>query len=110
AQSLAITNTYKIPCYAEVQPSATSLAKTIADKANGYDLVIMGTNGADNLFQFFYGSNAYNAILITNIPVLLIPESCPYTEIENIAYAYDYLSERKLPIQQLIPLISMLEA
>lgn len=109
-QSYQISITFKISCYAEVQPTSTSLAKTIADKATGYDLIIMGTNGADDLFQFLSGSHTYNAVLKTNVPAILIHSGCMYSEIKNIVYAFDYLRERKLPAQQLLPMISTLKA
>lgn len=109
-QSYEISITFKISCYAEVQPTSTSLAKTIADKANGYDLIIMGTNGADDLFQFLSGSHTYNAVLKTNVPAILIHSGCMYSEIKNIVYAFDYLRERTLPVQQLLPMISILKA
>lgn len=109
-QSYEISSTFKISCYAEVQPSSTSLAKTIADKATGYDLIIMGTNGADDLFQFLSGSHTYNAVLKTNVPAILVHSGCMYSEIKNIVYAFDYLRDRNLPVQQLIPIVSKLEA
>lgn len=109
-QSYEISSTFKISCYAEVQPTSTSLAKTIAEKATEYDLIIMGTNGADDLFQFLAGSHTYNAVLKTNVPAILIHNGCMYSEIKNIVYAFDYLRERKLPVKQLLPFISMLKA
>lgn len=109
-QSYQISITFKISCYAEVQPTSTSLTKTIADKATGYDLIIMGTNGADDLFHFLSGSHTYNAVLKTNVPAILIHSGCMYSEIKNMVYAFDYLRERKLPVHQLIPLLNMLKA
>ena len=109
-QSFEISKTFKISCYAEVQPSSSSFAKTIANRAIGYDLIIMGTNGADSFFQFLSGSNAYQAVIKTNVPVLIIPSGCMYSEIQNVVYAFDFLRERKLPIQQLLPLIDALKA
>ena len=109
-QSYEISSTFKISCYAEVQPSSTSLANTIAEKATEYDLIIMGTNGSEDLFQFLSGSHAYNAVLKTNVPAVLIHSGCMYSEIKNVVYAFDYLRERKLPVQQLMPIISALKA
>jgi nucleotide-binding universal stress UspA family protein len=108
-QSQEISSTFKISCYAEVQPSSTTLAKTIAHKAVGYDLIVMGTNGPDDIFQFLTGSNAYKACVESSVPVLLIPENCMYSEIKTLVYAFDYLRERKLPLTQLIPWIKCLK-
>lgn len=108
-QSLEISRAFKISCYAEIQPSSTSLAKTIADKAAGYDLVVMGTNGPDDIYQFLTGSNAYKASVKSSVPVLLIPEGCSYSEIKTVVYAFDYLSSRKLPLEQLKPWVKALK-
>jgi len=109
-ESLRVSKTFKIACYAEVQPSSVSLTQTIADHAKGYDLIIMGTKGTANLFQFLSGSHAYKAASKTNVPALIIPSGCLYSEVKNVVYAVDYLRERKLPIQQLIPIINALKA
>jgi nucleotide-binding universal stress UspA family protein len=108
AQSLEISRTFKISCYAEVQPSSASLAKTIAEKAAGYDLIVMGTNGPDDIYQFLTGSNAYKASVKSSIPVLLIPDGCAYSEIKTMVYAFDYLRKRKLPLAQLKPWVKSL--
>ena len=109
SQSLEVSRAFKISCYAELQPSSASLAKTIADKAAGYDLIVMGTNGADDIYQFLTGSNAYKASIKSAVPVLLVPEDCLYREIKTIAYAFDYLRARKLPMEQLKPLVKSLK-
>lgn len=105
AQSLEVSRAFNISCYAEIQPSSISLAKTIADKAAGYDLIVMGTNGGDDIYQFLTGSNAYKASVKSSVPVLLIPEGCYFSEIKTVVYAFDYLSSRKLPLEQLKPWI-----
>ncbi len=105
-----ISKTFKISCNAVVQTSITSLADTIAEKAAAFDLIVMGTNGADDIFQFFSGSNAYKATQKLNVPALIIPAGCMYSEIKKIVYAFDYLRERKLPLDQLIPIVKGLPA
>ena len=62
-----------------------------------FDLIVMGTNGADDLYQFFTGSNTFNTILKTKIPLLLIPDTCNYVEVKLVVFAFDYLRERYLP-------------
>jgi nucleotide-binding universal stress UspA family protein len=106
--SQQIARTFKISCYAEVQSSLTSLDKTIRNKAKDFDLVVMGTNGPDDIFQFLTGSHTYKACIKSKVPVLLIPDNCTYSQIDKIAYAFDYLRERKLPMNQLEPWIKRL--
>jgi nucleotide-binding universal stress UspA family protein len=105
AQSMEVAKTFKISCYAEVEPTFRALSKVINDKAKHYDLIVMGTDGPDDLYQFFEGSNTYNAIVKSDTPVLLIPTGYVYCEIKSIVYAFDYLSERALPLTRLIPFI-----
>jgi nucleotide-binding universal stress UspA family protein len=100
-QSKKISKTFKISCYAEVVSRINKLSSLITDEAEGYDLIVMGSNGADDLYQFFSGSNTYNTIVQSNIPVLLVPLGYTYCEIQTMVYAYDYLRERKLPLADL---------
>ena len=96
-----ITKTYNVSCYAEVEPTTRRLGKSIGDKTEGFDIVIMGTNGADNMTQFFKDSNAYNAVVRSHIPLLIIPKDCGYKPVRNILYAYDYGTKRRLPMESL---------
>lgn len=105
AQSREVTKVFKISCYAEVESSFGKLSTVIHDKAKGYDLIVMGTDGPDDLYQFFGGSNAYNAIVKSETPLLLIPAGYTYSEIDKMVYAYDYLRERNLPLSRLVPFI-----
>ena len=71
-------------------------------------MIVMGTHGVTNIIEFLSGSNTYNAIRKSRIPIILIPPDCVYSEIKSIVYAYDYLSERNLPLEQLLPWIKAL--
>jgi nucleotide-binding universal stress UspA family protein len=105
-----ISRTFKISVNAIVQPSVTSLSETIDFHSRGHDLVVMGTEGPHNLIEYFSGSKTYNAIQKTDVPVLLIPTGCMYRDITNVTYAYDYLRERTLHMEQLIPFIKAMGA
>ena len=109
-QAYEISRTFKISCYAEVQLSSVSLSKTIAYKASEYDLLVMGTNGADDLFQFLAGSQSYNAIVESSVPAIVIPNNCIYSEIEDVVFAFDYLRSRRVSVKQLIPFVKALDA
>lgn len=110
AESRQISKAFKIGCYAEVLSSASRLSTVIHDKAKGHDLIVMGSDGADDLYQFFSGSNTYNAIAKSEIPVLLVPSGYTYTEIKTIVYAFDYLRERNLPLTRLVPITKALKS
>jgi len=109
AQSDEVSKTFKIPCDAIVEPSFRRLSTVIHDRAEEYDLIIMGSNGPDDLNQFFFGSNTYNAAIGTRTPLLLIPKDYVYSEITKIVYAFDYLRKRELPLNRLIAFASLLK-
>ncbi len=106
--SLQVSKVFKISCYAEIESSSRKLSQVINEKATNFDLVVMGSNGPDDLYQFFNGSNAYNALLKTKTPLLLIPADYMYSEIESVVYAFDYLRERNLSFEGLTPFIKAL--
>jgi nucleotide-binding universal stress UspA family protein len=109
AQSLEVSRVFKISCYAKVESSYKKLSAVINDKAKGFDLLVMGSNGPDDLYQFFTGSNTYNAIRKADIPLLLIPPGFTFSEIRSVVYAFDYLQDRDLPMIGLRPLLERLD-
>ena len=100
---------FKISCEAEIVQSPSLLSETIAQRADDFDLIIMGTHGVASLMEFFTGSNTYHAIRKSRIPVMLIPPDCSFSEIKSVVYAYNYLEERKLPLKQLQQWINALQ-
>ncbi len=104
-QSREISKTFKISCYAEVVAKISKLSSVINDVAKEYDLIVMGTDGPDDLYQFFGGSNTYNAIFKSQTPLLWIPAGYTYSEIKTVVYAYDYVRERNLPLTRLVPFL-----
>ena len=100
---------FKISCLAEVVLSASLISDVIAQHAAGFNMVIMGTGGVKDIMEFFTGSKTYNAIHKSKIPFILVPSDCIYSEIKNIAYAFNYLDQRNLPLKQLVPWIKSLQ-
>jgi nucleotide-binding universal stress UspA family protein len=87
-----------------------SLAKEIAKVANGFDLIVMGTNGEDNPWQDLFGSNTYRVIRNTEVPLLMIPEDCTYSEIRHIIFAYDYWRNDHEPVSKVVSFAKSLGA
>jgi nucleotide-binding universal stress UspA family protein len=108
AQSREVTKTFKVSCYADVQSSFSKLSTIISSKGKDFDLIVMGSDGPDDLYQFFGGSNTYNAITNTHVPLMVIPAGYVYSEINKMVYAFDYLRERSLPLARIIPWIKAL--
>jgi nucleotide-binding universal stress UspA family protein len=104
-----VIRTFKIVCNAEVETGFSRLSSVIREKAQDFDLIVMGTDGADDLYEFFSGSNTYRAIEKTKTPVLVIPSGCIYSEIKSMVYSFDYLRERNLPLARLVPFVKALK-
>ena len=103
-----VTKVFKVSCYADVETTILARTKIIAVKAAKYDLVVLGTNGADSFGQYFLGSDTYNIIKSLQVPAIAVPSGCVYSDIANIVYAYDYWRTSTLPMVQLIGLAKIL--
>lgn len=61
----------------------------IANMANEFDLVIMGTQGASKFKDIFLGSTTNGVCKATETPVLAIPEKARYRPVKKIVLAVD---------------------
>lgn len=104
-QCKEVSKVYKLICTPLVEPTYNKLSTVIRERSNDFDLIVMGSNGADDLYQFFFGTNTYNTLAKSKTPLLLVPEGFLYNEIRNVFFAYDYLRERKLPLQHLLTFV-----
>lgn len=95
------TRVFHVSCYPEVASTMMAMSKLIRERSSAFDLVVMGTFGADDWFDVFLGSNTYQVLKKSEVPVLLVPEGCLFSEIRNIVYAFDYLHHKEVPITQL---------
>ena len=71
-----------------VQGDAIPIIADLADKYR-YDLVIMGTKGANGLKEVFMGSITNGVINAADTPVLAVPEDFDYQPIDRIVFAVD---------------------
>ena len=109
-ESEEVSKTFHVPCDSIVQSSIRKLSSVIQDVSGQYDLIVMGSNGPDDIYQFLTGTNAYNAAVKAKVPVVIVPENYVYSEIRSIVYAFDYLKERRLPHKELISFAAVLKA
>jgi nucleotide-binding universal stress UspA family protein len=85
--SREIKNKFGIVTDYEVDITTKSLSNflsTIPDEKD--NVIVMGTNGFDTLWQFYFGSNTYNVIRKAGCPVLLVPENKKFRMYKNILY------------------------
>jgi len=108
-QCIEISKTFKISCYAEVKLSGQSLSSIIEQKSVGFDLILMGTNGVSDYYDFFTGTNTYQVIKKSGIPVLLIPANCEYSSIDKITFAADLMKGDYIPLRKLVDWANLLK-
>ncbi len=99
-KSYQIMRDFKITCLSEVEPSNKRVSDIIADRSKDFDLIIMGTLGVRDLYEFFFGGRAYQVAKESSTPILLIPEGYNYLDISSIVYAFDFEGEKRLPMKQ----------
>ena len=105
-----IQNTYAIECSSEVDVSYKEFDKVVAEAVTQNDLIVMGTNGIDNLYEFYFGSNAYHLLKHVKAPTLIVPEGCSFAPLKELVYALSYEKDTRNPIQFLDKLASQLNA
>ncbi len=57
------------------------------------DLVIMGSHGAKGLKEFFLGSNAQKVIRLCDAPVLVVKQTTPHFDAEEMVVVSDFLGD-----------------
>lgn len=96
---------FGIPCHHHLQQTTDTLDEAIATYATDFDLIVMGTNGADNTYQYVFGTNSFHVIEKSKCPVLVIPENYSYRPIKLLLYAYDPETNPIFLIDQLKKLV-----
>lgn len=104
-----IRDTYGVVCNFHLQTTTDTLAESIAAQASFHDMIVMGTNGAENYYQHMFGSNTFHVIEQSKCPVLLVPEGCTYKIPRVIVYAYDPETNPIFLIDQLKQLVKPLD-
>jgi nucleotide-binding universal stress UspA family protein len=80
---------YDVTCLFHLEITTSTFEQAIAARASQCDLIVMGTNGAENYYQQVFGSNTYQVIEEAKCPVLMVPSGCSFKPIHNLVYAYD---------------------
>jgi hypothetical protein len=100
-----VSDDYNIHCDYALETTNKTLEKSIGAKAKEGNLVVMGTNGADDLFQYIFGTNTFQTIRKSKCPLLIIPENTNYKPIRRIVFAWDYNPDNKAAISQLTEIL-----
>lgn len=105
-----IRKEFGISCHHRVENTTNTLEGAISTVAGQYDLVVMGTNGADSFYQYAFGSNAYNVIEKSKCPIIVVPINYTYRPLHEFIYAYDPDTNPIFLVEQLKLFASSLKA
>ncbi|MDO9186537.1 MAG: universal stress protein [Bacteroidia bacterium] len=108
--SLDINKLYQIPTTYEVDITTKSLAKTIASAVTRNTMIVMGTNGPDNLKQFFGGTNTYKASTESECPLLIVPEDLSFEKYKNVLFPIIYGNIDRKALDQFYEFINFFDA
>lgn len=80
---------FGILCDYHISQTTDTIEQTVAHHSSQYDLTVMGTNGADNNYQYVFGSHTFQVIQKSKCPVLVVPIGVCYRPVDLMVYAYD---------------------
>jgi nucleotide-binding universal stress UspA family protein len=108
--SQEVQTEFGITCDAHIEQTVDTVEMAIAAEAGNYDMIVMGTNGADDVYQYVFGTHSFHVIEQAKCPVIVIPEGYTYRPLRKIVYAYDPETNPVFLIEQLKTLAFPLNA
>jgi nucleotide-binding universal stress UspA family protein len=87
-----------------------SIEVAVGSMSTDYDLIVMGTNGADDLYQHVFGVNTHHVLGLTRCPVLMVPLGYDLHFPTQMVYAFDVETNPDFLAGQLERLASPLRA
>lgn len=96
-----IYQSYNVKSNFSIEVSLKRLEKVISGKSLENNLIVIGTNGTDNLHQYLFGTNTYKVVKKSKCPVLIVPENVTYKTIDKIIFAWDYSHDNRISFLQL---------
>lgn len=75
-----------------------------------FDMIVMGTNGAEGLGRWLFGTHAASIIDKATCPVLIVPKEADYQPIKRIAYATSFDDLNDLVIEDLVTWVGKFKA
>jgi nucleotide-binding universal stress UspA family protein len=74
------------------------------------DMIVMGTKGANNLFDKWLGTHSQEVMKEAKCPVWIIPKNAPINYPQNILYAADFKEDEVVATQKVLSFCSPLGA
>ena len=66
-----------------------------------YDLIVAGTDGADSLYQYYFGPKSYHIVKQAKCPILIIPQGISFKAFSSVVYVTNQALEAKNRLKQL---------
>lgn len=105
-----VADRYGIACDYAIEPTLDTMEMAIGAMSADYDLIVMGTNGADDLYQHVFGTNSHHVLGLAKCPVLMIPEGYEARIPKLMVYAFDPETNPTFLVTQLESLALPLKA
>ncbi len=101
-----INKLFKISCDYEIVPAMSRFEKAAGEESEQFDLVIIGTNGTDSLYEFYFGSHSFRLAKKSGKPVLIVPQDVSYKTLSRVVFASGYNKGDTLLLEQLKKFLS----
>lgn len=108
--SQEVNTAFGISCDSHIEQTTDTVEMAIASEAGNFDMIVMGTNGADDVYQYVFGTHSFHVIERAKCPVIIIPDGYSYRPIRKIVYAHDPEKNPVFLIEQLKALAFPLNA
>lgn len=90
-----VRENFGIHCTGSIEAQPDTLAAAIAHAAEHADLLVMGTGGINEVYEYFFGTFAYNVVKKVSCPVFIIPEGFNFHPFKKTILAWDYHENTK---------------
>ena len=84
-----VAGKFGIKCEYAIEPSEDTTDTAVGTMSVDYDLIVMGSNGADGLYQHVFGTNSHHILGLAKCPVLIVPDGYDAAVPKQIVYALD---------------------
>jgi nucleotide-binding universal stress UspA family protein len=106
---IEIHKMFSISAKYEVETSTMSLEKILVPAGVENAMIVIGTDGNDNLYKYLFGSTTLRLLKKAKCPVLIIHEKASYRNIGKIVFAWDYNSGNKSSFSTLTSLFKPID-
>jgi len=104
-----INATYNVSCNYVSEASSESLNDIINQNSEEGMILIIGSDGTDNIYKYIFSSPAHRTVKRLHCPVLLIPADYKYQPLKKIVFTWDLSIENQHPFKVLNHLINNYE-